>query len=1634
MEADVLNVQNYVESDLIDRDNVICTINKILSGETKLLFIEGDEGIGKSTLLREYNKKYSSNTIHIELDISCRWGSDIRFFTYLLYTKLYGFINGVECNLDNIEIPDGELLEILVLANKTLVKRRESLTILIDGLDEISINDSQTIINHLPISNYFSLYKLIVTGESGKLSKFFKCNHTKTYILSGFTLSESKEYLSKFISEQDIISEIAKTSNGNPGYLSSIKRMINSGLSPQAVVMQLPDNLPKALLNEWNHANITDVNLLKVLCLVANECSPYTVQQISCIFDVDEAFILHEFTQHKFILVNQGVITFISDAFRRFVENQLSYLKNEVYDQLIGYLSVNPYSEISLDSLPQIYYVKEQYIDLLSYLSDEVLYQVVSKASSLINLKKHIDIGLLSALRVRKPEVMIGYAIKSAAVASLNEDKVWKTEIDALMSLGEASKAIEIANGAVLIEDRLAAYAQICKHKVTKGEALDPTLIERIQVTITNMDTKILGDRAVEIAIDISTFDPELSINLIKSSLNVENDPNSTDFAFAKLAIASMFRRNPSEEKDTSDLFNKHIANPSLQDITKGFQIISQKKTAADLIKSVQDISDTSIQVRFLCEWIKASRRSNDAIDVTRYGIDLVVRKTDYSPNSKVFYELISPIEFSDVQDVVMYVINSIDHQLLNLKQIGPHEDYLRLQIMLAIGRSQFDAKDAYDRLSKVFYEVSEQSNLIMKCNTFTRLLHALTIIKKKSPSPIDEELEFVLRDEINSVVDVLFESLADHFDAIKNTLGILCLYDLDLSLSIIQKMNTKYRKDRSADLVIRSYIDHKGVAGLTTQHLDILDSISDTPIREDLILYILENTIYNGIEPTSFHHLSKIVKSVPDFKNDYRRCNAFCLLARYQNRFHDDKILPLNEIIDNITKLWSSIDNSWFKIDMGYMIVGSLAEIDKALSIGFLEKTKQERESCVINSYSLAETNIYTMLLAIRAFIGLLDQKEDTRDDLHGIINRINQFPSIVMQVRLLSDLSIRSYFANRRDISDTICVDHLQAKVSKHYDNQGLRYAVLYEATPAMYLYHSTTALTELAKLPLDIKEKAACNTIRCILSKVSLLDPIERPKNHFKKITYQQIDDVLRLLELVQTDHVLYDVISNIADIFVYNERNSDHYIDRLQKTEVENRLNTIIEKSLPWKDGITHDGFLLICKAQIFRMFKAKDASAWKKLVGQAKDIPNLADRCYVLSVIYGLMTRKVSDQNVLPINEIEDEINKLPIDFEKAEHLFILARYVSDANKQISKELVKKAWQLIATDDDSDHKGTRKELIDFAYNLDQELAASFASMLDDDPARSIIRNDLKRQLNVLEIKKELFKNPVEQNQYGNSYKPIAEASWQYLASLNSNNVAACANQDYVSSEITEAAKYSISESYPIFACVIENLVVKNRATQQAKMVLRPLFNYMLSTFDMIFQLTTQVTSGSFNQFVRPPSSVVSDTILFVEIDQREKAISFIKKWITDSCDEYLFLCDQYFSAKDLDILMFIKAIKPELNVMIITSVASNPGTDIKNKYIEGWRDNSSDDPIPATVYLMDFGDKHESPIHDRWWISSTSGLDMGTSFNSLGKKASKIRIMDNEEVQLHYREILDFITRRVFLKNNMRIRYDSFVLE
>jgi len=62
--------------------------------------------------------------------------------------------------------------------------------------------------------------------------------------------------------------------------------------------------------------------------------------------------------------------------------------------------------------------------------------------------------------------------------------------------------------------------------------------------------------------------------------------------------------------------------------------------------------------------------------------------------------------------------------------------------------------------------------------------------------------------------------------------------------------------------------------------------------------------------------------------------------------------------------------------------------------------------------------------------------------------------------------------------------------------------------------------------------------------------------------------------------------------------------------------------------------------------------------------------------------------------------------------------------------------------------------------------------------------------------------------------------ISDASWRYLAELNSNQIGTYSGIENALSEIKLASSMPLSESYSVFACIIENIVVRYKSTDQA----------------------------------------------------------------------------------------------------------------------------------------------------------------------------------------------------------------------
>jgi len=87
------------------------------------------------------------------------------------------------------------------------------------------------------------------------------------------------------------------------------------------------------------------------------------------------------------------------------------------------------------------------------------------------------------------------------------------------------------------------------------------------------------------------------------------------------------------------------------------------------------------------------------------------------------------------------------------------------------------------------------------------------------------------------------------------------------------------------------------------------------------------------------------------------------------------------------------------------------------------------------------------------------------------------------------------------------------------------------------------------------------------------------------------------------------------------------------------------------------------------------------------------------------------------------------------------------------------------------------------------------------------------------------------------------------------------------------------------------------------------------------------------------------------------------------------------------------------------------------------------------PPITDILLMTTEKTQVFPIHDRWMVSRSSGLRIGTSLNGLGaRKASEISKVDSVKADEYRAELNPFIGRAIRIHSGERLQFVSFSLE
>ena len=1566
----------------VSRENLLDTIDRTFKNDVLLQIIEGNDGIGKTTLLAQYAKRYADCALSLFIKPFSRLSFSPKYLMEILCEQINCILPKSQVNSDSIN--DLLLRNQISKLQKYALKNKKVFYFVIDGLHDLpqeNIRIQNIILEEiLPIG--LDAFRFLLSGDLRKLpNNIQKAVFCKPFQLPSFSLDETKRFLKNLEIEHDDLNDIHNMCQGIPEHLASVRRLLKSGTNIKNILNEDPDKLPDFLNIEWKKIKEASHEQKIVLALIAFGHISYTTEEISRILNLDLSKVENSIQNFTILTVDNETkyIDFVSELMRKFASNQLQEIKEDIINFLIDDSLKNTDSERTLYFLPGYYEQAGRFNELLEYLTPEYFSKILERSQSLYPVHQKAEMGLLASQKLNQDKELIRFSMQKSVITELEKAEVWRSEIEALMALRNYSAALTLVNSTVLKEDKLHLLTTIARIKCEEGIALEPELKEEIEFLYKQIDHKYLGKRATEIASNLIWFNPDLAIKLIDTFINIQEDKEEQDWAFAKLSISALAANyKESLPSAIAEQVQSRIRDPELHKFTQSLSIFFGEFSASELIERAEKL-ELKNRLFFIKKWVILNKDKEKADDVIEYALDILIKNTPYTPKIRDLYEIATPLPYVSDKKRTKELLGRFDSLKGTIENLGTSVDYVSLQLLLALTESKHDFKATSNRVLEIYYYVEDIEELTTKTECLALMISKFSEIDTKGILEENEGILSMITKELNLNVTELLNTTAYHYIATKGIIKALSTSEFNIAIKIAQSLNTSICRDLATVESIKTMIER--------------------PFKENDFSLILE-----------------AIERIEDL---------------------DYKDETLKDTIEQLDHAWEAIDTGWMKINVGFQITKAFAKISSEIANKYLKLTEQVKNEISINAEKPTLSFIACLKLAIRAFGGLLPTNINTLIDVERLTRLIDVIPSNVEKAGLWGDIALIYFMNNHSDEGKKVVLNYLKSVIINISDDDD-KYRVITNVAPALYFAHKQSAIEMIQKIPNYKHDEALSKICDFIFKKVLTSDPYEILRGHGFNLTYEEVLDICSLLDLMSTDCIIYGYIEDISNSFFFKP-NKFNFTEQ-QKVDITDRIDKIISKKLPDQKNIQHDGFKIVSLAQIARI-KRESPPFWCDLIESARKIPNTADVAYVLCIISTLLPSKLSSKGDKIVEEAINLIKSINSDLDKTQRFKAIAEILSFKNENISRKCLKLGIETSLRLNETDLiYPAQRRIIDLAHKIEPSFAESLVDLIDNDPARRVAKNeDLMRHLEILNLKK----NMSEQKDLDPNIKMpklksmYPKAAWMNLGALNGGRIAAI-HFKYLIPYIISAAEIPLSESYPILAWAIENIVKRVAGSNQASSYIIPIFEATLLGAELASYIAIR-SSEQLKQIKQQKlESFTTKKSIIIRSRERDKAIRFIKEWFAQEAQEYLIICDPYFGIEDLEILKILMSISPKCTIKILTSKKHQQKQKLPQPWCETyqsyWHSISDQNPPETEIIFIGLESSGESPIHDRFWLTQTGGLRVGTSFNSLGiNKISEISILSLEESNLMKNEINQYINRIKKDYKNEKLTYNLFLL-
>jgi len=1603
------------KGNLVARDHLLTTLAKL---QHAVIFVEGESGCGSTTLLEQFRDAYQPSTFSLFVRPSSKISYSPDYLRIVLAEQFAAYL-GVELS-SGMGVDESEYRSLLLALRRR--KSKQTVYFVVDGLQQIPPGErgvfEEIFSEVLPLG--VDGFRLIVVGTSERFSPLIGKVASKSYVIPEFSPQEAELIFSGMQLGPDELKAIHRLCSGLPGRLAAVQRMLASGKTLSSVLAADPDSYLGFIEIEVGVAENLGDSQITALAALAFSRQALSIESLCRIFSLDQSDVTSMLGSCSFVHVDEsGILRFQSETHRRAAERKLDQLKSKIFETQIDHLTKAPEAADAIEFLPSYMQAQQNQQAIIDLLQPEHYRKLLSSTKSLARLRARAGLGARSAAELNKARELFQFSLQRSIFQDLAVASECQAQVSALVALGQADRALDLASQAASTEARLRMLAAYGRGVKEMGGQLDEKVAAHIRELSDLVDLSESLEEAERLAENVAAFDPDLAITILDKPLQHGDRGSSRNQALAKLSInAAASGSENSEailEKTSGQITDERLRTlvAVVADFYEKFDVRAVSKLIAPM--------EPARRIYFLRSAIQLESQNGPCLGMVDLALNELVGSISYVPKMKDFADLTQGLGRGGDQELTSDLIARIDSQLGLVASSGSTSDYVRVQMNIARAQMKTSRSAAVDRVIRAFDAVMDIDLPEIKVESLSIMYDLISDVDEEGLIDQEYGVSKLVYEELNKQIAALQRATAAHFEPLKGALVAMAKRDPESACALAVGLNTQLSRDAALKLVARSIVSSRGPSSLVDTFSSLLDAMSCVESRVDCLRGAIRVVPVSEYPRAWIEHMEELVLSCP-YGN--WTCAMGLALVKHQVKYLGS---ATSKALCYALAAADDLSDSAERVDALYSLVPVVAASDPVQAEALYERTRISQSALAIGVPSASRTVRTCLSLLLRGFRGLL--KFDVLDE--GFVSRFARLcdclDDVVSKVAHVSDLATKAWCEQKVDLCRRILSDYVGPTIDS-CPVESWKYAECrrFAFTP-YYLSRGSSSFEMLDGLDRISRDDMLSSTVCVILRKVSEGDHWSGDDEQLS-VTLEEAKDVLQLISQMRTDSFIYQSVASLCKAL--SSKQSKLKVAGHQRADVKARLEKIVEERLPDRENIRHEGYKIVALARLQCLTDSK-VSDWQELLQSADALSNESDRLLVRMEIADCMPEKYRVDRKKILESMQDEIQSLPSAYDRFWRTQSFAEIAKVLDPPAARIALNTAFAVtFELGNLKDAEEYRRRIVNIAEMIDPKFADSFVQSSDDDPARRSAREALRVHAEINRTKRAISSPRSDECQSADMRNDVLpSAAWKAVGSLVSGKSAPLA-PERLDRYVEVSGNWDLHDAFPVLSWYVENLSRKLNRSADVQAKLTPLIEAILLSTELAVSVISQVAGKEVLSVFQVPDNSPG---LLMRPGAADDGVGFIFDWLSARSEGVsdAVLCDPFFSPSDLWFVMRFGAEVPDCELRILTSAKAMRGV-TQEDLERAWHAMSDQTPPLCSVLVVRTDVDERSPIHDRWLLLSNAGLRLGTSLGGMGNRLSEISEVDEERAATLSTELGAYLAQKRAI-HGQRLEYSLLKL-